>query len=538
MTLNMILPHLRGFRLCAITVGDSEIELALRPKNKTARCPGCSTRARSIHSHYPRTLIDLPASGVRLRLQLRVRRFRCRQRSCAQSIFCERLQTLTQPYARSTRSHFTTLQTLGLALSGNGGARIAAQLSMPTSASTMLRRVHAANEPPSRNVRVLGVDDWALRKGQRYGTVLCDLERGCPIDLLADRSAETLAAWLRRHPEIEIVSRDRGGIYAEGAAMGAPQAQQVADRFHLLQNVTNVLRRVLDRHFQDLKLACERAEDENAAPISAQQGQAPSNPCSVPAPTCARLRREALFEEIQRLMGEGYSLRAIASKLNKSRVTVERYARAHSTPPFAQRNYPVSQTVLAGYTDLIDRRVDEGIPSIQHLVGELHAAGYRGSKARVYAYLKKRHPHNSGRRHRGAQPSGLRLSARSAAWLLLRPPEKLDAKEQRLRGCLLDVNEKITDAYSLVERFANMVRKRQSEKLDAWLADAKICGVPEILGFAKSLTQDYAAVKAGLTLQWSNGPVEGTVNRLKLLKRSMYGRAGLSLLRKRFLIAW
>ncbi|GAC1660839.1 MAG: ISL3 family transposase [Acidobacteriaceae bacterium] len=457
------------------------------------------------------------------------------------------METLTRPYARSTRSHFTTLQTLGLALGGNAGARIAAELRIPGSASTLLRRVHATQDPPSSPVRVLGVDDWALRKGQQYGTILCDLERGCPIDLLADRSAESLAAWLRNHPEIEILSRDRGGVYAEGARMGAPQAQQVADRFHLLQNMTEVLRRVLDRHFCDLKHACERAEAESLASVPPQQEEGVPDPPALqkeappdppaPAPTAARLRREAFFQEVQRLTAEGHSLRAIARKLDVSRVTVKRYAQAQTTPPFAGREHPVSRTVLAGYTDLIDQRAQEGVPSIQHLVRQLHEAGYTGGEGRVYAYLKKHPAQASGRRASATQHRGLRLSARAATWLLLRPPQKLEAQEQRLRECLLEANEEVAHAYRLIERFAAMVRKRQSEQLDAWLEDAKSSSIAELVGFAKSLAQDYAAVRAGLTLPWSNGPVEGQVNRLKLLKRSMYGRAGIPLLRKRLLCA-
>jgi transposase len=544
MTLDMLLPHLRGFRLCTITVGDSEIDLALRPKNQTARCPCCSTRTRSVHSHYPRTLIDLPLSGVRVRLGLRVRRFRCRQRSCAQSIFCERLETLTRPYARSTRSHFATLQTLGLALGGNAGARIAAELRVPVSASTMLRRVHTIEEPPSGKVRVLGVDDWALRKGQRYGTLLCDLERGCPVDLLADRSAETLAAWLRRHPEIEIISRDRGGIYAEGAAAGAPQAQQVADRFHLLQNLADALRKILDRHYADLKAASEPDTNTAFPPEIQPDATAAREPIPAAPPSSAQQRRQAFFEEVRQLAAAGYSLRAISRNLGVSRVTVKRYANATTSPPSVRRDYPLSQTVLAGFTAIVDGRLAEGVPSLTALFEELRLAGYRGGKARIYAYVRKYHPNFKCRHRKRSQAPGTttptnlyRLSARSATWLLFRKESTLDAREQGLRERLVNVNAEIATADGLVQRFATMVRMRQADRLDDWLDDAAVCDIDELKGLAKSLKQDYAAVRASLTLPWSNGPVEGHINRLKLIKRSMYGRAGMVLLRKRYLCA-
>ena len=201
---------------------------------QSAACPLCQQSSARIHGSYGRTVADVPCGGRRVTLALTVRKFVCRTPGCPRTIFTERLPALVQSYARMTNRLSEALQSLGFATCGQVGERFAPKLGMYVSGPTLLRRMRTVSIPPPKSVRVLGIDDWSWKKGVSYGTILVDLERRRPIELLPDRATETVEAWLRAHPEVDIVSRDRGGEYAAAARKGAPQAQQIADRFHLL----------------------------------------------------------------------------------------------------------------------------------------------------------------------------------------------------------------------------------------------------------------------------------------------------------------
>jgi transposase len=225
--------------------GPGFLHVAARGMGPGGRCPDCGRASRAVHSRYRRRPTDLPSLGRALRIDLRVRRFYCRNAACARRTFAERLLELIGPHARRTRRLAEAQGRVGVALGGEAGARLLQRLSMPASADTVLRLVRGLPLPEPEPPRVVGVDDWAQRKGRTYGTVMVDLERRRVLDLLPDRTAETLADWLRRQPQVALVARDRSTEYARGIALGAPGARQVADRWHLLANVRQVLERWL-----------------------------------------------------------------------------------------------------------------------------------------------------------------------------------------------------------------------------------------------------------------------------------------------------
>jgi hypothetical protein len=254
-----------GLRLDDLVLTPSTAVALLASISPTAACPRCGTPSDRIHSRCRRTVADLPCQDRPVALRLVVRKFRCADAACPQRIFCERLPRLIAAHARSTARLTEAHRAIGFALGGEAGARLADRLDMPTSADTLLRRVKGAADGPAPPPRYVGVNDWAIRKGQRYGTILIDLERGRVIDILPGRDGEALKDWLKLHPGVEVITRDRWPAYAQAAAEAAPQARQVADRWHLLKNLREAVQRLLERHSADARLALKGAPEAPAA---------------------------------------------------------------------------------------------------------------------------------------------------------------------------------------------------------------------------------------------------------------------------------
>ncbi len=236
--------HRRALTPVGLDVGRVEIAVdritaVARSPAKTSLCPSCGGVSARIHGRYQRTLVDLPAHGRRVEIKLTVRRFRCPRPNCSTKIFAERLdESITAPFGRRTTRMESVVHRLGLAIGGRPGHDLAERLAIPVSKDTLLRTVRRRVCYPMWPLRVVGIDDWAWRRGCRYGTIVCDLEQRRIVALPPDCQSETTAAWLRAHPDIAIVSRDRGAGYIEAASKGAPQAVQVADRWHLVENAS------------------------------------------------------------------------------------------------------------------------------------------------------------------------------------------------------------------------------------------------------------------------------------------------------------
>jgi transposase len=440
-------------------------------------------------------------------------------------------------YARKTLRLKDTLSCIAFACGGEAGSRLACRLGIPVSPDTLLRTIRRTSIPVPSTLRILGVDDWAVRKGLRYGTLLCDLEQHQPIDLLDDREPGTLAAWLRGHPEVEVITRDRAHCYAEGASKGAPQAIQVADRFHLMQNLRQALVRMLDRRYPQMRLAMRDAGAGRGPPTKTSDVETPNRSRAIRLPRrptqgdVRRKRRLERYEKVMELHHKGMSHREIARCLSINRETVGRYVRAGKFPDCATRKY-ASKTDR--FTDYLEKRWNEGCHNAAQLARELKALGFTGS----YCSVRRRVAHWD-RSNNGSSPQPPNVpppSARRSSWLLLKKSDDLDDCDRAFVDALLGRCPDIRAAAQLAGEFAAMVRREGSETLDSWIQRAWDPAVPrEFRRFATSLKSDFDAVEAGLTTAWSNGQLEGQVNRLKLIKRQMYGRANFDLLRQRVL---
>ena len=512
----------------------STLTLTVCSTEKEKACPVCGHPSASVHSRYQRTLVDLPVQGLRLRFCLGVRRFYCRVRECVRQVFCERLDGLARSYARQTQRLAVCFELIAQALGGRAGARLAERLSLPASATLLLRRLRQFTLSPVASPRVVGIDDWAYKRGQKYGTILVDLEQHRVLDLLPDRTTETVAAWLKNQPSIEAISRDRAGAYAEAARQGAPQAQPVADRWHLLQNLTEAIQRVVERHYSRLReVAQERTESAALEqPEPAQETTlAPSLSATEQRRRARQEQKQARCTEVLHLHAQGLPILAIARQLRMHRRLVRQYIRIGVLP----RAHPSGRRrQLDSYANYLSQRWQEGCHNAAQLWRELRERGFSGSNTRVRQWIRQHHrPDRKGMAvPRTVTP--LLPSSRQITWILLGGPRPTDEKT---KAWIEEFRQRVPDisrATQLANQFMVLLRERRSNELLDWLAQA---AQSPLASFAAGLRRDRAAVQAAFSSPWSQGQVEGQVNRLKLLKRQMYGRASFPLLRSRVLYA-
>ena len=546
-----LLPDATTLRLvaCHVDITAAQITLGVRSAQTRVPCPLCATPARRIHSRYTRTLADLPWADDRVRLQLRVRKWFCRNRSCRRHIFTERLPTVAAPWARRTLRLAQRLVAVGLALGGKAGVSLSQRWGLAVSRNTLLRLLRRLPVPAYPTPTVLGVDDFALRKRHTYGTILVDLERRQPVALLPDRTAETVAQWLREHPGVEVMTRDRSQAYAEGARHGAPAATQVADRFHLIQNLAEALTQVFTTQSRVLD-AVNATGRQQPVPLPNGTSAVPVPPPPTPPAEQARAaqraaRRQAVYDEVWTLHRQGWSVRAIAGQVGRSSRTIERYLRT-PTWPVRQHRRHYGRSILNPYKAYLLERWNAGCHTAIQLFRELQPRGYTGSYRRVTASVSRIRqaqgipPRRQGRRQTlpmVAEPTALPLTPHRATWLVLQRETPRTAAERHQLDQWQAQQAEVGEAITLAQDFAQLVRQRQPEALDPWLQRATTSALEALRRFATGLQDDYAAVKAGVTLPWSNGPVEGHINRLKMLKRQMFGRAHLDLLSRRFVLA-
>jgi transposase len=471
--------------------------------------------SRRVHSRYQRRLGDAAAGGQEVLIHLQVRRFFCGNQGCAKVTFAEQVPGLTTRCGRRTSGLDQMLQAIALALGGRPGSRLAGRLACAVSRSTLLRLIRALPDPQTGQVTVLGVDDFALRRGHVYGTVPIDIQARRPVDMLPERSAESFRSWLEARPGVEVICRDRGGCYAEGAALGAPTAIQVADRWHLWHNLAGAVERAVARHRP-------RLQDEPAEPGP------PDPPAEPAAPGALAIRTRARHDAIHAALGRGLSAAEISRVLQLDRKTVRRYAAAATPGEVSGGARAERASLLDPHLPYLHARWEEGCGSTDRLHQEIRARGYRGNLRRHTAQLRQATALPA--------PPSVPASKTVARWILTPPGNLADADRAALAQITARFPE-LTATCALVRGFAGMLCHRRGRHLEAWVGRAEASSVPELRGFAAGLRKDWAAVTAGLTLPYSSGAVEGHVNRIKMIKRQMYGRAKPDLLRKRVLLA-
>ncbi len=540
-----------GLEVAETSLTDLVLTLSLVATASTAVCPLCGQASQHIRSSYTRHVADVPSAGRQVQLVLRVRKFRCDTTDCPRRIFVERLTPFIEPWARMTTRLSQTIEAIGLATSGELGSRFAPRIGIVTSPTTILRRTMTLPAQRSEAVSQLGIDDWSFRRGRRFGTILVNLATHEIIDLLPDRETETAQVWIQAHPEIDVVSRDRGEDYAAAARKGAPQARQVADRYHLADNLRDFIEELLARCHKEISQASTPPTSEMRAQETGDDVEQASARPFWPANDdllagSAHLARHAerldRYQQLTHLREEGFTQKEIAHQLGMAERTVRHWL---------TRGIPYGEPELRHkrrrgfdpYAAYARERLLQGSRNGLQLWHELQAQGYKGGSGAVYPFLARLKQNSATTGGKAPQSQAApdasvpQWTAKQAVWWFLRDPSDLKRKEQETLLAIRQASPIADMAYGLAQDFMQMLRRREGQRLDVWLDQVRASHIPELQRFVRSIQQDKDAVLAGLTEPWSNGVVEGKINKLKLIKRMMYGRAEFPLLRQRVLHA-
>jgi transposase len=474
-------------------------------------------------------------------LHVQVRRFKCCNPQCPRMTFVEPIEALAPAKQRRTVGFSVASCTIAQALGGSAAARLSVKLGMPTSRDTFLRALRRlGSEVTMAPPAVVGIDDWAITRGHRYGTIVVDLERRCPIEVLDGRESTNVADWLQRHPSIQVIARDRAGAYSDAAETAIPRAQQVADRWHLLVNLHETVERLLRRHTSKLREAAQLADvsllsrtqpvhEEVAFPLMAWQKLSMER----------RAARLARYEDVVRLRAQGLTFKAIGRATALDQRTVKNFVQAGEYPERSPTGS--GPMLLDAYRHHLCRRIGEGVTNITAVWHELRAQGFKGSRGTVRLAMARAYAVSSttdsadrpGRR--ASTPSAQRVYAWLVGWDESGKVAPNRAEHRQFCDALCAIEPEIAEASSLAREFLGLSHRRDVHGFDRWLARARSSKAPELRRSAGSLTADLSAVRAAFDSPWSSGQVEGQINRLKFLKRQMYGRAKLDLLRARVL---
>ena len=498
----------------AVVEGSSTI-ITVRAMAAAGRCPTCGSSTRRVHSRYFRMALDLPLSGKVVRLLVAARRFRCDMAQCSQQIFTERFdEGILRPWGRRTARVDDLLHHLGLALGGRPGAGFARRLMLAVGNDTLLRLVRRRARPPAAAPTIVGIDDWAWRRNQRYGTLVCDLERRHVVCLLPDREAGTAEAWLAGQPQIVVVARDRSGNYALAAAQALPHAVQVADRWHLMENASRAFAEAVRQSMRAIRQVIGATTLNPALLTAAERIQYEGY-----------LRREDTNAAVLEQARAGMTIKEIVRHTGHSRGLIRQILRGQRSDVFRTR-----ESSLELHLPWLDAQWVAGAHNATALWRQLRLQGFRGSKRVVGEWAtRRRHADRLDLERLQRVPS-----ARTLARLLTTARDSLSRPQTVTVAAIEAGVPALVEAREIIAAFHGMIRKRIHASLDPWIARARTSLVGS---FANGIGKDRDAVLSAITSPWSSGQVEGQITRLKLVKRQMYGRAKLDLLEARLVRA-
>jgi transposase len=489
------------------------VVFTVRRENSFGVCPSCGTVSRRVHSHYRRRVTDLPLSGRVVHLVVVARRFRCDAVLCGRQIFTERFpEGVLTPSARRTTRLDGIVHHLGLALGGRPAAMFAKRLMLPVSNDTLLRVVRRRSRPPSDLLKIVGIDDWAWRRNHRYASIVCNLERRRIVALLPDREPATAKAWFTAHPTIEIVARDRGGGYGEAAAKALPNAVQVADRWHLMENASRAFLDTVRKSMRQIRNVIGATKIDPELLTAAERLQYEGY-----------LRREEINAAILALSKSGMAIKQIVRQTGHSRGLVRQVVRGERNDVFRTR-----QSSLDMHLPWLDEQWASDCRNGAELWRRLTVRGFRGSLRIVGEWATRR------RRAEKADAESLQRipSARTIARLMMIGRDTLSKAETVTVAAIEAGVPTLVEAREIIAEFHMMIRRKTAADLTSWIERTR---ASLVASFGNGVVKDEAAVRSAITLPWSNGQTEGQITRLKLVRRQMYGRGNIDLLQARLI---
>lgn len=520
----------------AISFKNGQLYFNVSASQRGSKCPLCRKTSYRVHSKYERMLADLPVSGYQTRFDLIARRYFCDNSKCRRKIFTERFQFEIKPYRRRLVRSNELLGRLALELGGNTGSRISRHVGIPVSPSTIIRIIKQIEiQPTAVTSGIIGIDDWAYKKGNKYGTVVIDLESRKVIDLFPDRESDTLSNWLKDHPEIRVISRDRAGPYALGARKGAPQAIQVADRFHLLMNLGEATKKVFQSKGKEIKEAFKIFNDPLKSETSTMDTEKPPDNSLLenkPVPTSTNIKRLYLFDKVKELHQEGRSIKSISKTLKVHRQTIKKYIKAEQYPKYEGKNtsnFDIFQDYLSQVNNRLKTRK------------ELHQAiikmGFNGKYTSFCDNLNTLWKGTFPTKNKSmvVPKPMITWSTSKLSIMLYKNADQLNVYDNEFLTFLFEKYPEIKQVEQLVKGFKDLFKNKEDGKLKTWIDDA-IDSESGLKNFAANLLKDFQAVNNAVITTYSNGQVEGQVNRIKNIKRRMYGRADFQMLRKMVLL--
>ena len=530
--LHLFFPHLADLQVDKVEESAGGVLIMARSRATEAACHRCGESSARIHSRYRRLLGDVAAGGRTVAIDLQVRRFFCANPECGLRTFAEQVPAVALRYQRRTPLLRSLLEAVALALAGRAGARLARALGVAVSRVTLIRLIRVLPDPVIGQVAVLGVDDFAKRRGHSYATILIDMDLHRPVDVLEDRRAETLARWLREHPGVQVICRDRAGAYAEGSREGAPDAIQVADRFHLWQNLCDAVEKTVISCRADLRDPAPEPGDPESAGAGAGVA-AEAGPAAGPEPGAGRLavRARERHAAVHDLLAQGKTHTQICAMLGLSPKTVRKFTLA-ATPGQVTAGPRPPSSGIDRFASYLRERWSQGCTDASVLHAEIAAQGYHGSQRSTRRYLQ---PLRAALTAPALPPPP--PTVREVTRWITSHPAHLTADETAKLSQVKARSTRLNAAAAHVTEFAEMMTSRHGERLPAWITAVEQDDLPHLHSFTRGIRHDQPAVTNGLTLAHSSGAVEGNVCRIKALKRQMFGRANLDLLRKRILLS-